>query len=165
MTKTLKWGQTPWDKMNRADLVRECQRMYAALVGLNSVVKMHRASDQMRAGMDPESDDPPNPYWGKTGVGGNELEKARQVLEPLHEKYGQTEIYRAFFRYANDLLFETNGFEMIGNAWVICPECQQMVGTRMRDLTGRPCAKEGLGKPGCGGVLRKLTWEDMEPKK
>lgn len=161
---TLEWGQTPWDNMTQKELVRECQRMYAALVGLNSVVKMHRASDQMRAGMDPESDDPPNPYWGKTGVGGNELEKARQVLEPLHEKYGQTEIYRAFFRYANDLLFEKNGFQMIVDNWVICPECGAMYGSRTTPFDGKLCSSEPFGKKGCAGTLRRLTWEDIRPK-
>jgi hypothetical protein len=159
----LEFGETPWDKMSREELLREVQRMYAATTGLYSVVRMSKATDQIRAGMGPESDDPPNPYWGKSGVGGNELEKARQVIDPLDDRYGSGNIYRAFFRYANDLLFEDNGYEMIHDNWMVCPECGAMYGSRYK-MIERPCASEPFGKPGCPGVLRKLQWSDMEKK-
>lgn len=160
----LDWGETPWDNLSRDELLREVQRMYQTISELTSVVEMIRVNDLMRAGLSHDSEEPPNPYWSKDGVGGKVLEMARQIIDPLNKTYGTSNIYRAFFRYANDLLFESNGFSMIGGNWMICPECGQMIGNKYEDISGLPCSSKPFGKKGCQGVFRKLEWPDLAKK-
>lgn len=145
----LEWGQTPWDDLSRDELLREVQRMYAAMQALGSVVRMHQHGS------------PESPYWGARGVGGRALEMERQIVEPLNALYGDSALFRSFFRYALDLLFDSSVYE-IGSDWAVCPECGQMVGIRLDPASGRPCNSAGLGKPGCQGVLRPIQWSDLE---
>lgn len=148
---SLEWGQTPWDGLSRDELLREVQRMYAAVTALGSVVRSHRH-------MSPES-----PYWGTRGVGGRALEMERQIVEPLDTMYGSDALFRSFFRYALDLLFDCSVYE-IGSDWAVCPECGQMVGIRLHSAAGLPCSSAGLGKPACSGILRPIQWNDLERK-
>jgi hypothetical protein len=143
MKTDLKWGQTPWDDMTKEELLREVQRMYAALSNANSVMKMARYGNEN------------SPFWGNEGTGGKALEMSRQILEPL-DRYGEA-IYRRFFRYAYDLLFDQTNFK-IGFDWQVCPMCGVMLGSGHDE--GRPCE---MGKPGCTGIMRKLTWDDLKP--
>jgi hypothetical protein len=161
--KKLEWGQTPWDDLSREELLKTIWRMYMVIVELNSVTQMELDWQRQKAGFPSNSLEIPNVYWGKSGFGGKALEMARQVLEPLENEYEDETIYRAFFRYASDLLFEKNGYEMIGADWVTCPECGVMYATRMRSLVGEKCTEHPAGKPECPGALRKLIWDDLKP--
>lgn len=149
--KSLKWGETPWDKMKKPELLREVWRMYSALRSLYSVVKMDAATST-------------NPYfYSKTGVGGNALEKGRQIIEPLFRQYkeGESDIFRSFFRYADDLLFDQSvGYTMIGSRWTVCPECGVMIGDNPKgeSSVGKPCH---MGKKDCAGIMRPLLWDDL----
>lgn len=153
--KILEWGETPWDGMTRGELLREIQRMYSAMRSLYSVVRMHQAGNEN------------HPYFGKAGVAGNALEKGRQILEPLwgQLKNGEEDMFRCFFRYADDLLFDQRaGYTMIGSGWAICPKCGVMLGATGNGETmfGKPC---NMGKNDCKGIMRPLTWGDMRKQR
>lgn len=110
--KKLKWGETPWEKLDRDELLREVQRLYSAGLSMACCLKMARASDVY------------SPYWGPRGSGGRALAKWDTINEPLEKKFGNEEIYRAFYRYADDLLFSPG----LGSNWVICDVCGGMLG-------------------------------------
>lgn len=149
----LEWGQTPWDSLSREELLREVERMYSAIVALNSCLAMSKSASSA------------NSFWGHEGSGGIALEKARQVLGPLHAKFDREDIYRSFFRYANDLLFNPTGYR-IGSGWSVCPVCDVMLGnTRHPDGTeetqnGKVCHFTA----GCTGIMRPLEWADLAPR-
>lgn len=42
--KHLKWGETPWDKLSREELLRTVQRYHSALSSLDSCLSMSRAT-------------------------------------------------------------------------------------------------------------------------
>lgn len=154
---TLEWGQTPWDNKTREELLLEVKRMYSALSSLYSSEKM---SSDWHVFKEQE-----NPYYGKGGAGGRALEKGRQILEIIHKEFSSEDIYRSYFRYANDLLFEDTGYG-IGSGWIVCPKCGLMLGSRddMDDIGAR-CGDVFPPNQACDGVLRKLEWADLEPKK
>jgi hypothetical protein len=146
--KTLKWGETPWDKMTREELMREVQRSYAAVEGAHGVL------DQLRFGTES------NPFWSNEGVGGRAMSRLNAILDPIKAKYN--EVYHSFFRYATPLLFDEP------NKWVVCPEC----GTMLKGLVGKETSamvgsKCGDNMPGaaksCPGVMRWVEWSDMQP--
>jgi hypothetical protein len=152
--KELEWGETIWDDMTKEELLRECQRMYSALIATGSVVEMYKAHD------------PNSPYWSLQGVGGRALAKYEQVMKPIIDKWDTHEpMYRVFFRYANDLLFTD-----VGSGWVICDTCGAMwgghVGRVLGDVDnswiGQPCNGKIGGKPGCTGTIRNLEWSDLD---
>lgn len=152
--KELKFGETPWDNLPREELLREVQKMYAVIGALNSVVSQSRR---------PEAEQ--HPYWGAEGTGGRALEMANQVLTPITEKYEAENIYRSFYRYAYDLLFDQSKAK-IGFGWVVCPECGVMFGkdTKGHSHEGENCSSVGMSnKPDCQGVFRKIEWSDLDP--
>lgn len=156
-TTELAWGCTPWDGMTREEMLREIERMYSALTSLYSMVSQTRAIDLEYHGRN-------EIYWSTEGAGGGAYEKARQIMEPLRGKY-EDEIYRSFFRYADDLLFQRNGYRMIGHNWDVCDTCGVMYGESVsgESQTGRRCADIGWRK-NCPGTMRKLQWADLAPK-
>lgn len=148
--KELQWGETPWDGLSRDELLREVQRMYAAVVALETTSKLWRCQDEH------------SPFWGKHGTGWRGLEHARQILKPLHAAYGAEQIFRSFFRYAGDLLFDGLGLE-----WAVCDKCGQMIGGHLGEdgsytsIAGQSCSSFLRDK--CSGTFRPLTWEDLSP--
>lgn len=175
--KRLKWGETPWDGLSREELLRECQRMYAALQSAQSVIKNCRISSlwhRLPAGIQQddvhealESLAKVDGYWGY-GVGGKTLEEVRQALSRADE-FDSEDVYRSFFRYATDLLFEDRGGMHIGFGWDVCPECGVMIGRsgdgkRHGGMACKDTATFGRtdGKV-CPGVLRPIEWSDLKP--
>jgi hypothetical protein len=144
----LKWGETPWDGMSREDLLREVQRMYAAVNAAHSVMNLVSLNQ------------PDHLFWGKEGSGGRALEMTRQIDEPLRERYGDG-IHNALLRYALDLLFDGSTYR-IGSGWAVCPVCGDMYGRRVDGVSsvGTPCS-DHLRKD-CSGILRPLEWSDLE---
>jgi hypothetical protein len=152
--KSLEWGETPWDNMTRDELLFQIKRMYSALRSLYAVVKMEEVTQEN------------HPYFGKEGVGGDALEKGRQIIEPLFNQYkgGEEDIYRSFFRYADDLLFDqSTEYTTIGSRWHVCPECGMMIGENPNGekLLGRRCGDVSPNEK-CNGILRALTWDDLK---
>lgn len=144
----LNYGETPWDGMSREELLREVQRMFAAVNASHSVMNIQRQYA------------PDHPFWGNDGSGGWALEMTRQIDEPLREQYGDG-MHTAFFRYALDLLFDGSDYR-IGGGWAVCPVCGDMYGRRANgvDSIGEPCG-DHLRKD-CPGILRPLEWSDIE---
>lgn len=136
----MKWGETPWDDWSRDDMLRELQRMYSAIISTRSALRVLQVGSER------------SPFWGAGGTGGRALSKADQIEERYHER-GE-DIYRAFFRYADDLLF--NG---LGSGWMVC-ERGHMLG---RQLDGASpllcllCKSTGLEPT----PMRPLTWDDL----
>lgn len=151
--KELNWGETPWDNKTREALLRDVQRMYSAIVSLHSALKLTSYGDQ-------------SGFWGSDGTGGLALEKARQVLEPIRAEYSGESIFRAFFRYANDLLFD-HSRGRLGYGWVVCPTCGTMVGETIapngdrHSSNGEVCRFCEADPP---GRYRPLEWADLAPR-
>lgn len=159
---TLEWGQTPWDNLSREDLLKEVWRMWLVIERLNGLALDHVFYEKYNRGI---SDDTPieivSPFYSKEGRGGAALEMARQVINPILEKYDQENVYRSFFRYSPDLLFKSE-YRMIGAGWTICPVCGVMIGDREGEYVGKPCRETRFGKPVCDGVMRRLEWSDLK---
>lgn len=138
----LKWGQTHWDKMTQKKLLREVQRMYSAIISMESVLKLSKYGNET------------SPFWSEEGSGGRALNRTRQITEPLKKKYGDdAQMYGVFFRYANSLLFEEE------EKWEICPECGKMLGS-LKNI-GQVCTESFGGKKDCKGIIRELEWKDL----
>lgn len=153
MTRQLEWGQTPWDNMERQELLQEVWRMFAALRSCESILDNIKFFDERGS---------PSPFWSQEGRGGAALEMAHQAMHATQE-YDDENLSRTFFRYARDLLFERNGYRMIGSAWVVCPVCGAMYGELVSGETseGMRCDMKPGGDRGCSGVLRPLEWGDL----
>jgi hypothetical protein len=150
MARELKWGQTPWDHLSQPELLREVQRMYAALESTRSVLNI--LSAQARTA---------DSFWSERGSGGKALSRANQVIEPVQQEYDPEDIYRAFFRYATSLLFEVDERER----WYICPVCGIMLSGE--NQTGQACQIidiPGRKESNCPGIMRPLEWQDLAPQ-
>lgn len=94
--KSLKWGETPFDDLTRAELLRLVQAYHSALVATDSTLHMCSFNNEN------------SPFWGPEGTGGRALAKSGYLLalagqddpDPASEN-----IYRMFFRTADVLLF------------------------------------------------------------
>jgi hypothetical protein len=162
--RKLQFGETPWDTLTREELLREVQRMYAACTSAQSVLAI--------LGPVPKTFDV---FWN-VGSGRAAADKLDQIIGDVEARFDSESVYRAFFRYACDLLFRPlvlNSEEKRyversrlsppshGFGWRICavPDCGVMTG---HDDPRRPeprCAVEGHGP------MRPLEWRDLEPRK
>ncbi|HEJ2342242.1 TPA: hypothetical protein ACWLUJ_005759 [Pseudomonas aeruginosa] len=145
-SKELEWGQTPFDECTREELIHHCARLYSATSALSSAAQM--VQDKSR-------------FWTQ-GSGAEALEKGRQALESARNGFDAENIYRAYFRYAGDLLFsEAPGLE-IRTGWVVCPVCGQIASTfGGGSNSGKMCSEILPGD--CSGILRELSWDDLKP--
>lgn len=148
--KELEWGETPWDNLSREELLREVQRMASALITAQSTIKMMRVGNETST------------YWTQ-GVGGSALHKIDQALH-LANEYESENLYRSFYRYAVDLLFDCSVNRYIGFGWAVCPVCGTMFGETPDGVSsvGTPCATH-LNKE-CPGILRPIEWGDLQPQ-
>ncbi len=135
MKRILEWGESPWDRMERADLLREVQRLHSAAESALSVLEAIR--------------DRGHRYWGPLGNGGLALEKCRQATKAVREGFEDSNLFRAFYRYACDLLFDAP----IGYGWRIC-EQGHMTGSN--DEWRMSCGV-------CRKDVRPLRWDDLSP--
>lgn len=156
--RVLKWGETPFDSLSREELLRHCQRYYAACESMVSCLAIIKSGDEYHRGKGA------NPYWGFGGSGAHALEQGEQALDAARVGIDRESIYRSFFRYARDLLFESKGAMRLGFDWHICPICKVMVGPVGRrgeeapSIIGQPCD----GTRDCKGVYRLITWDDLK---
>jgi hypothetical protein len=139
----LKWGETYFDRMTHEELLLHAKRMYSALGSTKSVIAMLAVGEGA------------NSFYGKRGAGGAALAEARQALRAItqdRDDYREG-MYRAYFRYADDLLFERNDYRLIGMGWRVC-EAGHMTGNH-HENPEKDC-------PLCGGSVRDLQWSDLE---
>jgi hypothetical protein len=148
----LGWGETPFDNLTKDELLRLTQKMYSAIESAHSCLAIIKISSDNGL------------FWGRDGTGGNALEKCEQVIRPIEKEFDSESIYRSFYRYANDLLFDRKNFGIIGSGWVVCPKCLQMVG-ETRKPNGERTSNEGkncsevMDWTKCDGILEKLDWK------
>jgi len=156
--KQLKWGETPFHKMDHATLLMSAIKMYWSLNSCSGEVKKLKEMNKIFG-----REEKPNLYFEKGGSGFNALYMADQALDPINREYESEDVYRSYYRYAIDLLFPecTSGL-------VVCPVCGQMFGAYGDGRTdeGKVCGQKFKVRfsTGCPGVFRKLTWKDMEIK-
>lgn len=96
--KSLEWGETPFDDLTRAELLRLVQAYHMALGSTSSCLRMAQALN------------PTSPYWGHDGSGGLALARAEILMKLAGDggaDQGSERIYRSFFRVAEPLLFPT----------------------------------------------------------
>jgi hypothetical protein len=96
--RALQWGESPFDDLDRGELLRLVQAYHAAAVSANSVLALCRHGQEC------------SPFWGSDGSGG----RAKARLEWLIAQCGDggmneasERIYRSFFCSAYGLLFPT----------------------------------------------------------
>jgi hypothetical protein len=148
----LEFGQTPWDNLSRDELLTEVRRMYSAINSLTSALHLVKNTDLIS-----------NLFWGVDGTGGKALSKGTQVIDKINKQYSAENLYRAYYRYADDLLFDSDEYD-IGFNWVICPVCGTMLGDRENKINGMRCDEEHSAPGTCNGVFRPITFEDLKPK-
>lgn len=98
----------------------------------------------------------PAPYWSSIGSGGRALAKARQAEAAALQGACPGELYRGFYRYADDLLFGAP----VGYGWRVCP-AGHMTGTdpgQLERLECVICRLQGKDAP-----VRPITWQDLTP--
>lgn len=147
MSKKLKYGQTPMDRLPKKKLLRLAQKMFCALTHSYSV--MYAVSNTQ-------------PYWSREGIGGKAKIMAKESIEEAMGDHEAEDVYRSFFRMAKDLLFRDPAVQ---TGWVVCPKCKDIVarkgpGVKNPLIPGSHC--EGLRKPGCKGILRAYRWSDLK---
>lgn len=142
------FGWTPFEDMSRDELVRQCQRLYAATSSLSYMGKMLRAGDEHGL------------YWA-VGSGGRALEMGEQALAAADANHAEEATYDTFYRYAVDLLFEDKPELALHSYWSVCPKCHDMLGSRRKadDCSGKVHKDVTMGQ--CDGVMRPLTWHDL----
>lgn len=141
---SLEWGETPWDNLTREELLREVQRYHSAHASAYGVMR------QLAMGS-------PHPFWSE-GPGAKAMAKAEQVRERL-AGFNSELVYRSFFRYADDLLFEG-----LGDNWRACDTCEVMFSrigppSRKNHLLCNDCKRKGIDS-----ITREITWDDLKPK-
>lgn len=128
------WGQTPWENLTKEELILECARMWSVIVLAQPVM----AQCQCISG---------------EGVP-LALTRAEQVLDDVPES---DSICRAFFRYADSLLFPADP------EWKICDNCESLWAVRQFPDPGY-CHMCKVTKKG-EFPLRPLTLADLRPQK
>lgn len=131
----MRFGETPWDEMSRDGLLRLVQKQHSALITCASILHMSRAIN------------PDSTFWTSAqGTGFQALAKADSCLSDTDHE----EIYRMFFRYADDLLFSP----ALGGNWMVCPE-GHFIGSY--DVAPYICSIHHV-------AVRPLEWSDLSPK-
>lgn len=133
--RTLKWGESPFDGLTRAELLRLVQAYHSAIIAARSVMLI-----QAQAA--------PSSYWSFQGSGGRALAKANHLVT-LSGDGGMNEasekIYRSFFRTADVLLFPHLRDDRFSN-WGV---------NNKGEMVAPYNGMEGY---------RQITWSDVCPK-
>lgn len=138
----LEYGQTPWDDMSREELLREMQRAYAAVDAARSALELSVGSE-------------PVPFWRAGGRGYRALEMCEAVVSRVERQFNSEDVYRAFFRYAVDLLFGPE----FGSGWRVCPKGHMLGDTPTTEGARRSHRVCSL----CDAPMRDIEWRDIQP--
>lgn len=143
----LLWGETPWDRMTRDEVIREAQRLFAACGAMKGALAMNRFGNEA------------SPFWSLQGTAGRALAMGEHALAEYGDSDQRSEnIYRSFFRAAEDLLFHGIGCF----SWYVC-ECGTMTGSQP-DGTHDRCCSDCAHKAGWSvASMRPITWDDVKP--
>lgn len=148
--------------MTPDELLKAAIQMYDALVHAKSAL----AICEINAGYSTKSGKP-GLFW-EEGTGGGALEMCRQVVDPMERTYGASDIFRMFYRAADDLLWKDNPPIFLRTRWAVCPICGTMTGNGYpKDRpshVGQRCADVNRSSEKCTGMLREMIWKDMEYK-
>lgn len=139
----VEFGKTPWDDLDRNALLREVQRYYSAAKSAQGALKrlMYKREQE--------------PFWSDSmGTGGIALEKLRQCFATI-EDYDEDSIYGAFFRYADDLLFDSDQYA-IGSRWQYCKRCKNFWGG-----VSDQSLPVDTQCPQCHQEMEPLTWSHL----
>lgn len=147
--RKLQFGETPWDDMPREQLLRETQRMYAALIASRGVLWISQRDNEYSL------------YWKRGGCGGEAVEMVEQALSPYYDREhsggGYEPAYNSFFRYAVDLLFDG-----CGSNWMVCDNGDMVGSYEGKVHTVCPlCRDRGKGEVS----MRPLKWSDLAPRR
>ncbi|WP_240416589.1 hypothetical protein [Paenibacillus periandrae] len=151
--RELSGGKTPWDQLFHEELLNNVQRMFASLNSVRGVMQSYKSTTIPLQGFDE------HPFWGLDGGGGIAMEKVSQIIDEIYAMYNGDNLYRSFYRYANDLLFEPSDYK-ISSGWHVCSTCRKMVEDDRMILEGQPCNNFTFSN-NCDGTLRKLQWNDF----
>lgn len=134
--EAVKWTETPWDAMSREELIRELIKMQSAIRHAHFLLSIDYSYGQS------------SPFWQKGGNGWMAYESARNCI---------CDDFPAL-RYVDSVASPS-----LGRLWTTCTECNAMFGTNGSGETmeGKTCKEAGFGKPGCAGVHRLITWDDL----
>lgn len=69
--KPLSFGETPWDDLDKKEMLLCLKRMYSALRSCSSVLEMQMAGESEGR------------FWSVEGVGGKAVLKSREVLNSM----------------------------------------------------------------------------------
>lgn len=148
--RTLNWGESPLGLMSPEELLLNAHRIYSAMTSLHSIVRMQMALEEHHRGT-------LSTYWTR-GVGGEAMEKARQVFEILNVGIDSSQHAPmhgpSYYHYADDLLFDITKTEMLGTGWRVCEKCERMTGSK--HANNEICTF-------CKTPNRPLTWDDLRP--
>lgn len=139
---TLEWGETPFDDLDRGELLRLVQAYHMAAVSARSALAMLKQPNET------------SPYWGPDGTGGKALGHLEYLFRHIGYERHSEKMYRSFFRYAGALLFR--GLASREHRWGV------------DDVSGEMFAPFSPGdvsmmKP--HRKLRALRWRDLLPKR
>ncbi len=142
--RRLKYGQTPWDRLSRKELLLLLCRYHSALSSAASCLRMSRVGSE------------DHPYFGPDGSAGHAIAKADFIMRLAGEDMdaGSEKIYRQFFRSATSVLFPGVPLNRGLSPWYICETCGQMLSGSV-DPPSRLCK--------CDGAWRPFRMSDIRP--
>lgn len=141
MPTKLQWGESQFAHMSKEELVPLVEMMYMAISSADWVLTcLHR--------LHPESG-----YW-TVGAGARAKERTSQVLDAVELLHDHDDAYRAFFRYADSVMFKRSPSNP---PWFICDRCLNMI-HRGDDVDPPTVSVHYDGKGGeCAGSYRLFT--------
>lgn len=132
----LKWGETPFDDLTRAELLRLVQAYHSAVVSSQSVMAIQAQVE-------------PSAYWALNGSGGRAIAKCNELMKLAGERDpdpASENIYRSFFRAADVLLFPHLKNDTFSN-WGVNAEGEMVAPFKPQD------------------GYRPIEWRDVLPEK
>jgi hypothetical protein len=146
----LPFGHSQFSGMSREELQLHCERLYSALISVGVAADL-------------ASSNGPSAFWGPGGTGGVGLSKYKQAIRLAEGGYCNEDFYRSFYRYADELLFETPPRSTL--RWSVCSTCNEVFGYRegMRAPLQEKftaSASRGVNVTACSGPIAGMTWVD-----
>jgi hypothetical protein len=138
---SLEWGETPFDDLDRGELLRLVQAYHAAAVSAQGILHQFRWQRETQ------------PFWAADGSGGQAWRRLDYLISRAGDgglNAGSEKVYRAFFRSAYGLLFS----EIDEEQWGI----DDGDGTMLAPF------KPGDANRLSGRPMRAFTWSDLLPK-
>jgi len=148
--KHLSPGQTPWTHLSRWEMLKTIVRLWLALDACAQILKDLYTTDKPA-------------YRIQVAK-----EMVSQLVAPIHAQYSREELSQAFANLAGCVAFDASSplvAQVIKAKRFICPDCHTtypfyVQGDRQpqRQMV---CKDMVCGLPGCNGILRPMTWEDV----